>query len=154
MPDLRISQLPDADGVNGDELVPVVQNGLTVKMTVQQIADLAPPGESDHIVAFARIEQTGSIDPVHAQLRVQGVNWDCGDPSVYQVLWADHPDFPGNSVFFSVPVVTIMPELSGVTVGVVEQFVNAITVQFFDTDGNPVQTAFHIQAMGFLSSPS
>jgi hypothetical protein len=155
MPDLPISQLPAADALDGSELVPVVQAGTTKFTSAQDIANLAAGGDPpDHIVAFCKVEQSGGIDFVHAQLNVLQINWDCSDPSVYQVMWAEFPGFPGNSIFFNVPVVTVMPELPGVTWQVVEQFVNAFTIQFFDADSNPVQTAFHIQAMGFLNQIS
>jgi hypothetical protein len=41
MADLKISQLPEADALTGDELVPVVQDGSTVQTTAQAVANLA-----------------------------------------------------------------------------------------------------------------
>jgi hypothetical protein len=82
MPDLKISQLPDADGINGDELVPVVQNGVTVKMTAQTIANIAPGGGT--VTAFALINNVGDFI-TSSHVGISNVITDCGNVGRYQI---------------------------------------------------------------------
>ena len=52
MADTKISNLPGAGALAGTEPLPVVQGGVTVKTTVQDVADLAPPETASTIGAI------------------------------------------------------------------------------------------------------
>lgn len=60
MANQAISQLPSATGIIGSELVPVVQNGVTVRVTVAQIAGYAQQTPGAALAFQAPIQRTGN----------------------------------------------------------------------------------------------
>lgn len=91
MPDARISQLPAATTpLDGTELVPVVQGGVTSRATAQDIADLGGGGGGAFATALALVNSVGDfIQTYHPG--VDSVTWSCGFPGVYQVNFT--PDY-------------------------------------------------------------
>lgn len=61
MADVKISELDAAAALDGTELVPIVQDGVTVKATAQDIADLGGGGGSTQSIIIACSDETTAL---------------------------------------------------------------------------------------------
>lgn len=84
MPDARISQLPLAAELDGTELVPVVQGGVTSKTTTQDIASLAAGGGA-HQIARGSFDNHGN--QIGEWVGIDSVEWSCAEPGRYIVVF-------------------------------------------------------------------
>ena len=77
MSDKKISQLTAAATLVGTEIIPIVQSGVTVKSTAQDIADLAPAPVAPYKVYTALLTQSGGDDPqsISSGALVKGVTY-------------------------------------------------------------------------------
>lgn len=71
MPDLKITQLPTATTPAGTELAEIVQGGVNKKVTLQEIADLAPEAGIQSIVAGTNVTVDDS-DPLNPIVSASG----------------------------------------------------------------------------------
>jgi hypothetical protein len=69
MANKKISQLTAAAALTGTELLPIVQDGVTVQTTAQDIADLGGGGGLPYLVYTALLTQTGTDAPVATVLQ-------------------------------------------------------------------------------------
>lgn len=64
MPNKKISQLSTGSTLDGSELVPIVQSGVTKKVTTQDIADLGGSGSGVQSVTGNQVDNTDPLNPV------------------------------------------------------------------------------------------
>jgi hypothetical protein len=139
MADLKISELPAADALDGDELVPVVQDSATKRTTAQAIANLGKQFE----MAVGRV--TGSNGDLEASIGIASVVHN--ETGVYAVLW-EVGYF--TEEFISNPVVVVSPDYELVPViacwdGSLSG--DGTTVRIFDLAGAPIDASFSIHAI-------
>ena len=68
MANKKISQLTAAAALTGTEIVPIVQSGITVSTTAQDIADLAPAPSLGYLVYQGLVTQTGTSAPTVTEI--------------------------------------------------------------------------------------
>lgn len=85
MPDLKITQLPTATTPAGTELAEIVQGGVNKKVTLQEIADLAPEAGIQSIVAGTNVTVDDS-DPLNPIINASGgaPPWDDTTPGIVE----------------------------------------------------------------------
>jgi hypothetical protein len=144
MPDLPISQLPQADTLDGSELVPVVQAGTTKFTSAQAIADLGGGGGA-FATALALINNVGDfIQAYHPG--VDSVTWSCGAPGEYQVNFT--PDYfsINSSPMVSCAMFENTPKVSYEVIGLDNQ---SCTIRIFAIDdGTPTDMPFSMMVIG------
>jgi hypothetical protein len=64
MPNKKISQLSTGSTLDGSELVPIVQDGVTKKITTQDIADLGGSGSGVQSVTGNQVDNTDPLNPI------------------------------------------------------------------------------------------
>jgi hypothetical protein len=142
MPDRKISTLPAATlPLVGDELVPVVQGGVTSQAPASALGG----GGGSFATALALINNIGEfIQTYHPG--VDSVVWSCAEAGVYQVIFTVDYFSIESSPMVSCAMFENTPRVSYEVVGLDNQ---SCTIRIFSLDdGTPTDMPFSMMVIG------
>ena len=144
MANKKISQLTAAAALTGTELLPIVQDGVTVQTTTQDVADLGGGG-LPYLLYTAILTQTGTTAPVATVLEnTFNETFSITRPTGIAVYNIESV----NSSFTAGKTFVILQSVTSFTTGniVINQVFNistsAINIRTFDTSFTPAEATF------------
>lgn len=146
MANKKITQLPAGDALTGEELLEAVQDGESVAITVQDVADFGGGGGGP-VIARGRIDRFGSIED---EIGIFDVEWSCFAPGEFRVNFDE-------DYFSETPacVVTMLDRAGFEAVPfarIKDPSDTGVTVLISDYSGNPSNEAFHIVCVSLEES--